>query len=193
MNQKSRLLVFLPLIFIVIMTSGCMGAIMRNSAIGDAKTYAELSPTLPAIPNGKGRVFIYMTDGGPSVFNTMGIVAQSLTIDNTVQFISGETYFYADLGAGEHSVTSEKVISGLIKRTTQKGENAIDFKLLDQEVKYIRIDFKGVGSNPKFGSFHPSLPESNEKAETEISDLKFYENHNYGMHTDRILQVGETF
>lgn len=194
MKQKLRLLnYFILLICVVLLNSGCMGMMMRNSLIGDGKTYSELSESLPAVPEGKGRAFIYMVDGGPSVLNTLGIVGAALTIDNSVQFISGETFFYVDLNIGKHEVTASKVITGgVFKKTFGRGENAIDFVLSDRQVKYIRIDFKGYIGTPRFGTYHPILFESNQNAKTEISDLKFYVDHNHGMLGDTIRKVGDT-
>ena len=192
MNQRLRL--FVLFICIALLNSGCMGMVMRNIAIDDAKVYSEFSESLPAIPEGKGRIFIYMVDGGPSVLNTLGIVGAALTIDDNVQFISGKTFFYADLDIGKHEVTASKVVSGVFKITFDRGENVIDFVLSDQQVRYVKIDFRGYIGTPRFGTYHPILLESNQDAETEINDLKFYLDHNYGMLGDRaqIWKVGDT-
>ena len=155
---------------------------MRKSMIGDGKTYSELSSSFPAIPEGKGRIFIYMTDGGPSALNTFGIVGAALTVDDTLQFISGKTFFYVDLDIGKHAVTAEKVIPMMIvgKPKYKRGKNAIDFELLDRQVKYVKIDFIGFAANLKFGTMVPILLESNKNAETEINNLNFYKNYNSG-------------
>lgn len=169
-----------------------MGMIMRSIAIDDAGTYAELSETLPAIPEGKGRLFIYMVDGGPSVLNTLGIVAEAFTIDNDIRFISGKTFFYVDLSIGKHEVTASRVITGgVFKKIFNKGENRVDFVLSNQQAKYIKIDFRGYIGTPRFGTYHPIILESSQIAETEIDNLRFYTDYKRGMGINETQKVGD--
>ncbi|MGB5847407.1 MAG: hypothetical protein WBH40_02905, partial [Ignavibacteriaceae bacterium] len=95
---------------------------MREFEIGDDGTYSEISKTLPAIPEGKGRVFLYMLEGGASLANTYG-VAPKLTIDNYAYRILGDTFFYIDLKIGKHLVTASKINEGDYDKKYSLGEN----------------------------------------------------------------------
>ena len=138
MNRKHRLLnYFILLTCIILLNSGCAGMVGRSMMVGDLGSYSELSDSLSAIPEGKGRVFIYMTDGGGSLMNTMGVVGEPLSIDNDVYFFAGETFFFVDLDIGKHKITATNMTSGFVKRTFHLGENALDIVISNQDVKYI--------------------------------------------------------
>lgn len=173
MNRKHRLLnYFILLTCIILLNSGCAGMVGRSMMVGDLGSYSELSDSLSAIPEGKGRVFIYMTDGGPSLMNTMGVVGEPLSIDNDVYFFAGETFFFVDLDIGKHKITATNMTSGFVKRTFHLGENALDIVISNQDVKYIKIDMKG-----NTAKFYPTLIESNQSAKNEISNLKLFKFH----------------
>lgn len=192
MNRKQKLFnYFMLLMSIVLLNSGCVGMVGRSMLVGDHGTYSELSGSLPAIPEGKGRVFIYMGGGGPSIMNTLGIVGEPLSIDNIMHFAAGETFFYVDLDIGKHKVTASKTVKGFFKKTFCMGENAVDFELLNQDIKYIRIDVKGI--HPRWNSYYPILIESNQIAENEMRNLKLYTNHNRGMLGGTIWRIGDSF
>lgn len=174
---------------IALLNTGCMGGVSRDILVGDHGTYSEHSAAWPAIPQGKGRVFIYMVDGGPSIMNTLGIVGEAITIDNYIQYATGETFFYGHLKPGKHKLTVTNVIKGTFERTFGEGDNAVDFELQDQEIKYIRIDIQGI--HPKFNSYYPVLIESSEIAENEMRDLKLYKDHKIGM-IGRSAKVGDS-
>ena len=179
---------------IILSNSGCMGILMRKSMIGNEGKYEELINTLPPIAEGKGRVFVYMTDGGATVINTFGIIAEPLSIDNIMHFISGKTFFYVDLDVGKHKLTSSKMIKGAFKKTIHEGENVLNFELLNQEIKYIRIDFKGTNRVfGKFASTYPFLVELDETVKKKINHLKFYADYSHGIFVDKIWKIGDTF
>ncbi len=194
-KQKLKLLGFCILLTCVVLSSsGCMGLLTRKMMIGNEGKYSELSNALAPIKEGKGRVFIYMTDGGATIINTFGLIAEPLSIDNIMHFISGRTFFYVDLDVGEHKLTSSKMIKGAFKKTIYEGENVLDFELLNQEIKYIRIDFKGTNRGfGKFASTNPFLVELDDDVKSKLNNLKFYADYSHGMWADKIWKVGDTF
>ncbi len=176
MNRKQRLFnYFILLTSIVLLNSGCAGILVRSMA-PDYGTYSELLDSLTAIPDGKGRVFIYMVDGGPTVMN-VGVLAAPLSIDNDVYFFAGKSFFFVDLDIGKHKLTATNMTSGFVKRTYHLGENALDIVISNQDVKYIRIDMKGNLVLPNSATFHPILLESNQSAISEISSLELFKFH----------------
>lgn len=194
MNRKQRLLRCYSLVTcVILLNSGCAGMAGRSMLVGNEGTYSELSDSRPTIPEGKGRVFIYMVDGGPTLMNSLGIVGEPLTIDNIVHFTAGKTFFYVDLDMGKHKITASKTVKGTFKKTFRMGENAVDFVLSNQDIKYIRIDVKGSAAGVRFNKYHPILLESNESAENEISNLNLYTNHTRGMLGGTIWKIGDSF
>lgn len=184
---------FILLACIILFNGGCAGIMGRRMIVGNNGTYSELSIALPAISEGKGRVFVYMAGGGPSILNTAGILAEPLSIDNTMYFIAGKTFFHVDLDIGKHTVTASKTVKGFFKKTFCMGKNAIEFELLNQDIKYIKINIKGTFITPKFNTYYPILLESNQNAENEMRRLKLYTNHNRGMLGGTIWKIGDSF
>jgi len=176
MIKKQKLLILTTLLTLCLVTAGCAGVAFRKMVVGAEAPYSEFSKTLPAIPKGKGRLFIYMKEGGPIPLNTMGLWPL-LSIDKRIYHIAGTTFFYVDLYVGKHKVSATNMTEGAFKKTYRIGENIVDFELLNQDIKYIRIDFKGSVAYPKFNKYFPVLLESNQIAEKEIDSLKFYKTH----------------
>ena len=159
--------------------------------IGNDGKYEQMVDTLPAIPEGKGRLFVYMKGGGATIFNTLGIVGEALSIDDIVYFASGKTFFYVDLDAGTHFMTNNRLIKGFFARLLTYGKSRTDFELANQEVKYIRLDYKGFVMFPRWLWYCPTF-ESKEKAEKEMRRLKFYTDHNCGMFSGEIWKIGQS-
>ena len=194
MNKKFKFLkYFIILAFVTLLNSGCMGLVGKNMMLETGGTYSEFSTSQPPIPEGKGRVFIYMVDGGSSFANTMGVLGEPLSIDDIVHFIAGETFFYVDLDIGKHTVTASKMFKGVIKKTIVRGENAVDLVLSNQDVKYIRIDIKGTIAIRNAATYYPILLDSNKNAAIEINSLKLYTAHNHGIFGDKVWKLGDTF
>jgi len=176
MSSKFRpLIITTLLVSICLLNTGCAGMLMRNAVLGEG-TYSELSGTLPSIQDGKGRVFLYLAKGGPNLWNTAGIFT-TLSIDDRIYNIAGETFFYVDLRIGKHQVTSSsasKMSKGAINLTYVLGENVVEFELSDQDVKYIKIDCDG-GNTPlaRSNEYSPILVEDNQSALKEISNLEY--------------------
>lgn len=168
---------FLFLICIISFNTGCAGMVGRSMMVGNLGTYSELLDSLSTIPDGKGRVFIYTLDGGPTLMNTAGITMEPLSIDNDVYFFAANTFFFVDLDIGKHKITATNMTTGFVKRTFHLGENVIDIEISNQDVKYVRIDMKGNIVLPKSATFHPILLESNQSVINEISSLKLYKFH----------------
>lgn len=175
MIRKQTLSILIVLTAICLFNTGCAGMLFRYAIVGDDGEYSKIVTSLPAIPQNKGRVFIYMPEGGPNIMNTMGIWVE-FSIDERIHHIAGETFFYIDLKTGKHKISANKMTTGFFKRTYQLGENVIDFELLNQEVKYVKVYYKGTVAYSKFNTYFPILIEP-KSAVNEIKPLKFYKDH----------------
>ena len=178
MIKRLKLLISLILLSsICLMNSGCM-MLMAKVATSNVGTYATVIDSLPPIPEGSGRVFIYMVRGGPNISNAFGL-NPSVSIDDRIHGLSAKFFFYEDLKIGQHKITTGKLTTGSFKKTYRYGESLVDIELSDQEVKYIKIDYEGknVSTLAKFVTFYLALVDSNQTAVNEINDLKFLKKH----------------
>ena len=162
------------LVGILMLTSGCAFMIHEAQLKGSETGYSVLKPSLPSPEQGKGRLFVYLTSGGPSASWALGIGAQMngiFTIDDTVYNYLGGSYFYVDLPAGPHSVTAEKVGGGF--RKYRRGKNVAEVELRSGQDSYVRIDLTGVGV---FTTANPILVDR-QTAEDEIAELRIAKNY----------------
>ena len=188
MIKKLKLLIGLILVSsLALMNTGCM-MLMAKVATGNVGTYATVIDSLPPIPEGSGRVFIYMVRGGPNISNGFGL-NPSVSIDDRIHGLSAKFFFYEDLKVGEHKITTGKLTTGSFKKTFCYGESSLDLELSDQEVKFIKIDYEGknVSTLAKFVTFYLTLVDSNQTAINEINDLKFLKKHG------GIAKIGDTY
>jgi hypothetical protein len=148
----------------VLFTTGCTGLLLRHVEKGNDKTYAELKDSIQQITPTSGRLFIYLVDGGPNLFNTGGLMYDYCTVDEHIYKIMGKTYWYIDLLPGKHKVT----VGG--------GKNKIvEFDIAEGQTIYCRI-------NLSFGfpySLSPVIIEPKE-AEQELLGLDWYKNFQKG-------------
>lgn len=195
MFRKQKLLIYcILLISTILLNTGCgglVGVCYRSLAVGDSDSYSELVASLPSIPEGRGRVFIYMVEGDPSVLNTSGLFT-TLSLDNRIYHIAGATFFYADLRLGKHKVTASsagKMAKGTFKKTFCFGENVAEFELSDQDVKYIKIKLTGTNTylTARLNTYFPILVEPSQSAVKEINSLTFLEGH------ETNSKIGDTF
>lgn len=102
---KSRL-------FYVALTFGCF-----LSSCASGPSYADAQSTLPSIPKGKGRVFVYR----PSAFGAA--VKPDVQIDqNVVGRSEGRGFFYSDLSTGSHEVSIKTEMAHKNTVTVQAGK-----------------------------------------------------------------------
>lgn len=146
-----KCLTCLLVVVIALSTTGCtppsrglLGVAMRSLALEG--TYSELKTSMPPVPPGSGRLYIYAIGLGPkpvgkiALFDTMDLC----TIDKYVHMVVGYSYWYIDLPPGTHKVTAEGVSRPFGRR--DYGKNAVQFDLKEGETKYCRIDLGFFGS-----------------------------------------------
>ena len=155
------------LLLTVLSTTGCLGMVLRAATTGPR--YAIARESMAPIPSGKGRAFVYLSDGGPSPMNTLGF-SNYCTVDRYIYNVVGATYIYVDLPPGDHKVTADGVIKAF---KSQYGKNVAKFELQVGEVKYCRIDLEGFGG---FTSLTPLMVDAM-VAEKEMAQLPFNKDH----------------
>jgi hypothetical protein len=166
-RRTCRILVGLFLFAIVSSTTGCMGVAIRHIEKGSETSYAELKNSVPPVPPGFGRLFVYLAGGGPNVVNTMGLMGHCV-VDEDVYGIMGKTYWYIELPPGDHKITDS---SAGIKARIYYGKNSVYFNLKDSGIVYCRMEFKG------WGAYTPVIVEPS-TAEQQLPGLDFYKNFN---------------
>lgn len=128
----------LPAVLVLIaMLSGCVGGALRDG-MTDKTTYQETLVNIPGIDVGKGRIFIYSPKGGPDLLSTLGVI-DFISIDKDLFRFGGESYFYLDVGAGSHHVTTTEVVIAGFKNKKQYGKNSTEIFVPEGEVVYMRI------------------------------------------------------
>lgn len=152
--------------------TGCGGIAayaVRSSILG--KNYGELKCSIPPIPPWKGRLFVYLVDGGPSVANTGGVTF-NCSVDRRICSVMGRSYWYLDLGEGKHKVTTELETGWGYSRY---GKYAVEFDLKTNETKYCRINMnKGTGIFHG-GSITPEMVDA-DIAARELDNLDYFKN-----------------
>lgn len=133
--------VLLMLSFCILSTTGCVGMALRSITTGP--TYAKGKHTLPDVASDRGRLFVYLVDGGPNLMNTMGR-NNACTVDRQMYGIAGKSYWLVDLEPGHHKVTANGVKGWGFN--ARYGKYAVEFDLEQGEKKYCRIDIDGFGS-----------------------------------------------
>jgi hypothetical protein len=133
--------IYKPLSFILVLIvtlSGCVGGALRDG-MTDKTTYQETLVNIPDIGTGQGRVFIYIPKSGPDIMNTLGVI-DFISIDKDIFRFGGESYFYLDIEAGSHHVTTTEVVkAGFANNKKQYGKNSTKITVPEGEVIYLRI------------------------------------------------------
>lgn len=128
----------LPIILVLITTlSGCVGDALRTG-MTDKTTYQETLVGIPGIGTGKGRLFIYIPKGGPDIMSTLGVI-DFISIDKDIFRFGGESYFYLDVKAGTHHVTTTGVVKTGFKNKKQYGKSSAEISVPEGDVVYMRI------------------------------------------------------
>lgn len=128
----------LSLILILVVTlSGCVGGVLRGG-MTDKTTYQETLINMPNINAGEGRIFIYSPKGGPDIMSTLGVI-DFISIGKDIFRFGGESYFYLDIKAGSHHVTTTEVVKPGFKNKKQYGKNSTEISVPEGEVVYMRI------------------------------------------------------
>lgn len=104
----------------------------------DKITYQETLDEIPDIDTGKGRAFIYFSQGGPGVVSTIGII-DFISIDKDIFRFGGESYFYLDVEAGLRLVTITEVVKAGLKNKKQYGKHQIKIAVPEKDTIYLRI------------------------------------------------------
>jgi len=166
-NVKRHFILPLILLSVFVANIGCMGLYLRN--YGLEGPYSEVINSFPDIPEGKGRIFIYMIPGDSNLWNTMGIITY-MTVDTKVHEIKGATFTYVDVDEGVHKITADGVASGF---SYKMGKNSLDVEIIDKDIKYIKIDVKDNVVIRAANEYKPIIIER-DIAEREITNLKYY-------------------
>ena len=159
----------LSIIFILIITlSGCVGGALRGG-MTDKTTYQETLASMPSIHTGEGRVFIYIPKGGPDIMSTLGVI-DFISIDKDIFRFGGESYFYLDVDAGSHHVTTTDVVkAGFANNKKQHGKNSTEITIPEGKVVYMRIV-------PQKARVYKLEIVSKSKAESEMGSLLLWTN-----------------
>jgi len=158
----------LSLILILIVTlSGCVGGALRGG-MTDKTTYQETLTSMPNIGAGEGRLFIYVPKGGPDVMSTLGVI-DFISIDKDIFRFGGESYFYLDVEAGSHHVTTTEVVKAGFKNKKQYGKNSAEISVPEGKVIYMRI----VAQKARVYKLEVA---SKSKAESEMDGLPLWTN-----------------
>lgn len=154
MKQRAQLkliTIFLVLLLTSVL-SGCVPLIVYEGQIMDESTrYSSAKLTFPSLAPGMGRLFVYVSAGGPSASWAVGIgpaMNGFIVIDEKMllEFLGG-AYFYVDLPAGQHVVNSGEIASSLSK--IRKGNSSVTVTLTENEYSFVRVDLKGIGLGTK--------------------------------------------
>ncbi len=132
--------IFKPLSIMLVLIAtlfGCAGAALRGG-MTDKITYQKTLTSIPDIDTGKGRIFIYIPKGGPNIISTLGVI-DFISIDKDIFRFGGESYFYLDVEAGSHHVTTTEVVKAGFKNKKQYGKNSTEISVPEGEVIYMRI------------------------------------------------------
>jgi hypothetical protein len=170
-----KFILFAIMIAVALLNSGCMGMLYRHLEKGDIGNYSDLKRSMPPPQEGMGRLVVYITDGGPDVFLTTGII-DGCTIDNRGYKIMGRTYWYVDLQAGSHRVTATDVMSMWTGMPVRYGEKILDIDLQAGETYFVKMIMSGTTLVSRLNSYAPTLV-SSEVAESELKNLDFYKNY----------------
>lgn len=160
----------LSIMLVLIATlSGCVGGGLRGG-MTDKTTYQETLVNIPDIGAGKGRIFIYILEGGPNeIMNTVGIF-DFISIDKDIFRFGGESYFYLDVKAGPHHVTTTDVVkAGFANNKKQYGKNSAEISIPEGKVVYMRIV-------PQKARVYKLEIVSKSKAEPEMGSLLLWTN-----------------
>lgn len=165
MNNNCKLLSIV--LFLIVTLSGCTGSVLRGG-MTDKTTYQETLASIPGLNTGEGRVFIYIPKGGPDIMSTLGVI-DFISIDKDIFRFGGESYFYLDIEAGFHRVTTTEVVKAGFKNKKQYGKNSTEITVPEGEVIYLRI----VAQKAK--AYKLELT-SKSKAESEMGSLPLWTN-----------------
>jgi len=155
------------MLILVVTLSGCVGGALRGG-MTDKTTYQETLASIPDINAGEGRVFIYIPKGGPDIMSTLGVI-DFISIDNDIFRFGGESYFYLDVEAGSHHVTTTEVVKAGFKNKKQYGKNSTEISVPEREVVYMRI----VAQKARVYKLEIA---SKSKAESEMEGLPLWTN-----------------
>lgn len=171
--SKATLPVFLVTVALL---SGCVGAGLRN-IMTDDKDYQELVKEIPGIQASHGRVFFYSPKGGPSYpLNSMGDM-DFFSIDNTIYRFGGTSYFYLDIKAGPHLMTTTNlVVRGFASNKKQAGENKLEINIKNNETIYLRLVNHSKSKSINDRAYDISVVDKG-KAEMEMEGLSLWNNH----------------
>jgi hypothetical protein len=164
LKSTLRFAAFVLIVATILSTTGCL----RYAATGPK--YDPATTKLQAIPSGHGRLFLYILDGGPNIFNYAGYM-DDCTVDRQMHSFLGKTYWFVDLPAGHHRVTADGVrgfSSGY--RKASYGKYSAEFDILPAETKYCHIELIGFGS---YGSLKPVMVEES-VALRELRGIPFF-------------------
>jgi len=142
-------------------TTGCWGLVTRGLETGGK--YGELINTLEPPSSDSGRLFVYLTEGGPNPWNTLG-AADFCTVDRKVFPVLGATFWFVDLPEGRHQVTAD----GVGGWKAHFGKHRVEFDLRPGETKYCRISLRW------FRAYTPVMVDPSD-AINELRSLHYHE------------------
>lgn len=175
MHNQTNKIKMLILFVVVGLLSGCVGSGLRN-IMTEEKEYKELIKEIPDIQQGYGRIFIYSPKGGPEYpLNSMGDI-DFFSIDQNIYRFGGESYFYLDIKMGPRLITSTNVVvRGFASNKKQYGKNRLQINVDNKKSIYLR--FVNHGSKSITGRDYDVSVIDKNKAELEIENLSFWNNH----------------
>lgn len=177
-TNKSHILLVGFCLLIALFSTGCIGMAMRSIATENV-SYQDVSSRAGPIANDKSRVWVYVSGGDPTVWNTMGKLPD-ITFNKKVYSSSGNCFFYADVPSGTCRVATSVIIKG---KHWKPGLNQRQIIFQGGQEYFIKIqspangpslaNLVGTLPNPMVGPFPFDLAEKTQ-ALTEMRRMKYF-------------------
>lgn len=162
----------------LVLLSGCAGLVIDSMgrSMSTGETYGEMIKTLPPLTEGKGRLYIYRTEGSTksSLQYGYGIAKNPtlFTVDDDAYELIWEAFKYIDLPVGQYEVTCGSDVLKKVdfwggKGHFQRGVNKVQVSISNASETFVRLD--GTKEKP---FFQPIIVKT-EQASEEILNLPY--------------------
>ncbi len=89
--------------------SGCLDAVagkITRDTMTDNTSYADLSASLGPVGETQARVWVYAMGGGTGLGREAGGIEQPITLNESVHWLLGDTFYHIDVPTGHYTVTT---------------------------------------------------------------------------------------
>jgi len=170
-KQSKRKFSIVVCLALLINLSGCAGVIMRSIEVGDNGTYDEIKNTLPQIAEGKGRLYVYLGEGGPDLVNTLGIL-NYYSVDDKVYLFAGGAFSFLDLIPKTYLFSVDDAWRAVGAEKIHVGKFKLDLNIESGKELFLKINMKGSTFMAGLNSYDATLVDK-EIALSEIKGLKY--------------------